>query len=131
MTKQVSLRLPVLNWKFRGDVTRNQKYIECYRPNSIVNLTHLMLLFLGFLFLLLDGMTDIGYNFMIGGDGNVYEGRGWEFWGNHTCCSFYNRNAYGVGFLGHPTEPMLNTAKELIKCGVEQVCKQCYPIQVK
>ncbi|WAR01603.1 PGSC2-like protein, partial [Mya arenaria] len=27
---------------------------------------------------------DIGYSFLIGGDGNVYEGRGWNFVGAHT-----------------------------------------------
>ncbi len=27
---------------------------------------------------------DIGYNFLIGGDGNVYEGRGWDRQGSHT-----------------------------------------------
>lgn len=27
---------------------------------------------------------DIGYNFLVGGDGNVYEGRGWLKQGSHT-----------------------------------------------
>jgi hypothetical protein len=27
---------------------------------------------------------DIGYSFLIGGDGNVYEGRGWDRVGSHT-----------------------------------------------
>ena len=27
---------------------------------------------------------DIGYNFLIGGDGGVYEGRGWDKQGAHT-----------------------------------------------
>jgi hypothetical protein len=27
---------------------------------------------------------DIGYSFLIGGDGNVYEGRGWDRLGAHT-----------------------------------------------
>lgn len=27
---------------------------------------------------------DIGYNFMVGGDGDVYEGRGWDKQGAHT-----------------------------------------------
>jgi N-acetylmuramoyl-L-alanine amidase len=29
-------------------------------------------------------MWDIGYNFLIGEDGNVYEGRGWDEVGDHT-----------------------------------------------
>lgn len=27
---------------------------------------------------------DIGYNFLVGGDGEVYEGRGWDKQGAHT-----------------------------------------------
>lgn len=27
---------------------------------------------------------DIGYNFLVGGDGSVYEGRGWDKQGAHT-----------------------------------------------
>ena len=30
------------------------------------------------------GWDDIGYNFVIGGDGRVYEGRGWDRVGAHT-----------------------------------------------
>lgn len=41
---------------------------------------------------------DIGYNFLVGGDGNIYEGRGWETVGAHT--SSYNRVSYGIGFIG-------------------------------
>ena len=28
--------------------------------------------------------SDIGYNFLIGGNGDVYEGRGWDKQGAHT-----------------------------------------------
>lgn len=35
------------------------------------------------------GWDDIGYNFMIGGDGAVYEGRGWDSQGAHTKGRFY------------------------------------------
>lgn len=42
--------------------------------------------------------ADIGYNFMIGGDGNIYEGRGWHKQGAHT--SGYNRGSIGIAYIG-------------------------------
>lgn len=43
--------------------------------------------------------SDIGYNFIIGGDGNIYEGRGWGLQGSHA--PKYNRNSIGIVFLGN------------------------------
>ena len=40
------------------------------------------------------GWDDIGYNFMIGGDGAVYEGRGWDSQGAHTKGILYNSHIY-------------------------------------
>ena len=37
-------------------------------------------------------------SFLIGGDGNVYEGRGWNVQGAHT--SNYNDVGYGYCFIG-------------------------------
>ncbi|KAM4716407.1 peptidoglycan recognition protein 6 [Anableps anableps] len=44
------------------------------------------------------GWDDIGYSFVAGGDGNIYEGRGWLIQGAHT----YGQNSrgYGVSFIG-------------------------------
>ena len=42
---------------------------------------------------------DIGYSFLIGGDGNVYEGRGFGTKGSHSYC--YNQYAYGIAFIGN------------------------------
>nr|AMR36560.1 peptidoglycan-recognition protein [Bombyx mori] len=42
---------------------------------------------------------DIPYNFMIGNDGRVYEGRGWGMVGAHTF--MYNRCTLGLGFVGN------------------------------
>ena len=42
--------------------------------------------------------SDIGYNFLVGNDGNVYEGRGWNRVGAHTYG--YNRRAIGISFVG-------------------------------
>lgn len=65
--------------------------------------------------------SDIGYNFLIGGDGRVYEGRGWEVRGAH--CPKYNGNSIGICLIGNyeeklPIERMLEVARELIRFGV-------------
>lgn len=39
------------------------------------------------------GWDDIGYTFVIGEDGNVYESRGWDKIGTHTL----NHNYDGLG----------------------------------
>ncbi|XP_018419659.1 PREDICTED: peptidoglycan recognition protein 1-like [Nanorana parkeri] len=64
---------------------------------------------------------DIGYNFLIGEDGNVYEGSGWSTKGSHT--KSYNDIAIGISFIGkftsrEPNTAALNAAKKLIACGV-------------
>ena len=41
---------------------------------------------------------DIGYNFVVGEDGNVYEGRGWERWGDHAPA--YNARSIGICIIG-------------------------------
>ena len=37
---------------------------------------------------------DIGYNFLIGGDGIVYEGRGWNKQGAHTKGNNFKKISY-------------------------------------
>ncbi|XP_075154919.1 peptidoglycan-recognition protein LE-like isoform X2 [Haematobia irritans] len=69
------------------------------------------------------GWDDIGYNFLIGCDGNVYEGRGWGVEGAHTFK--YNKNSIGVSFIGCfmrklPTPRALEACKNLLKLGVEE-----------
>lgn len=71
------------------------------------------------------GWDDIGYNFLIGCDGNVYEGRGWGVEGAHTF-SFNNRSI-GVTFIGCfmrklPTARALAACKKLLQRYV--VCKK-------
>jgi peptidoglycan recognition protein len=44
------------------------------------------------------GWDDIGYSFLIGEDGRVYEGRGWDRVGAHA--PQYNHVSIGVCFLG-------------------------------
>ncbi|XP_015177417.1 PREDICTED: peptidoglycan-recognition protein 2-like [Polistes dominula] len=69
------------------------------------------------------GWYDIGYNFIIGGDGNVYEGAGWTKEGAHTLG--FNKNSLGIGFIGNFEEKdasnkMLEAAHKLIRCGVSK-----------
>lgn len=49
--------------------------------------------------------NDIGYNFLIGGDGNVYEGRGWGKHGAHS--SPYNSKSIGICIIGNFTSKWL------------------------
>uniref|UniRef100_A0A3B5B1Y8 N-acetylmuramoyl-L-alanine amidase-like n=1 Tax=Stegastes partitus TaxID=144197 RepID=A0A3B5B1Y8_9TELE len=44
------------------------------------------------------GWDDIGYSFVAGSDGNIYEGRGWHWQGAHTFG--HNAVGYGVSFIG-------------------------------
>lgn len=62
--------------------------------------------------------TDIGYNFMIGGDGSIYVGAGWDFRNFHTKISI------GIDFLGHfvhdeLTEDMVDAFQKLIEQGLQ------------
>jgi N-acetylmuramoyl-L-alanine amidase len=63
--------------------------------------------------------VDIGYNFLIGGDGNVYEGTGWDV------MSFHKRpeGVLGISFIGNfnkreLTDRQIGAAKELLALGV-------------
>ncbi|KAF5298158.1 hypothetical protein FQA39_LY02582 [Lamprigera yunnana] len=64
---------------------------------------------------------DIGYNFMIGGDGKVYEGRGWHKIGAHT--RNFNSRSLGIAFVGKyidklPNKSQLRVTRDLIHCAV-------------
>ncbi|XP_036383860.1 N-acetylmuramoyl-L-alanine amidase [Megalops cyprinoides] len=47
------------------------------------------------------GWDDIGYSFVAGSDGYLYEGRGWQWRGAHT--RGHNSRGYGVAFVGNYT----------------------------
>ena len=70
------------------------------------------------------GYWDIGYNFLVGQDGNVYEGRGWDLRGAHV--RGYNSVSIGIAFIGNfsyrkPNRAAISAAKRLINCGVAMV----------
>uniref|UniRef100_A0A8C8SMM6 Peptidoglycan recognition protein 2 n=1 Tax=Pelusios castaneus TaxID=367368 RepID=A0A8C8SMM6_9SAUR len=44
------------------------------------------------------GWDDIGYSFVVGSDGYMYQGRGWHWVGAHT--RGFNSKGYGVSFIG-------------------------------
>ncbi|XP_032590887.1 peptidoglycan-recognition protein LF isoform X10 [Drosophila grimshawi] len=63
----------------------------------------------------------VGYNFLVGGDGIVYEGRGWDYQGAHTLG--YNEDSIGVSFIGtfvklQPTLQQLQACQLLLAEGV-------------
>nr|XP_044990133.1 peptidoglycan recognition protein 1 [Jaculus jaculus] len=68
------------------------------------------------------GWCDVGYNFLIGEDGNVYEGRGWNIKGAHTGPT-WNPISIGITFMGNymervPPKRALQAALNLLDCGV-------------
>ncbi len=56
------------------------------------------------------GWSDIGYSFLMGGDGNLYEGRGYNRQGAHT--SGYNSVGYGLSFIGDFTSQLPTVGAE-------------------
>ncbi|XP_041971438.1 peptidoglycan-recognition protein LB-like [Aricia agestis] len=66
--------------------------------------------------------VDIGYNFGVGGDGLVYEGRGWHAVGAHA--AGYNSNSIGIVLIGNwvyslPPANQMGTVRKLIQTGIE------------
>ncbi|KAM7289088.1 peptidoglycan-recognition protein SC2-like [Ixodes scapularis] len=68
------------------------------------------------------GWDDIGYNFIIGSNGMVFVGRGWNKIGAHTVG--FNNKSVSFGFVGDysrqvPNDLMLQAAQNLIECGIK------------
>ncbi|XP_012668459.1 peptidoglycan recognition protein 4 [Otolemur garnettii] len=66
-------------------------------------------------------LCDIGYNFLVGQDGLLYEGVGWNTQGSRT--PGYNDIALGIAFMGTftgspPNAAALEAAQALIQCAV-------------
>lgn len=69
-----------------------------------------------------NGMSDIEYNFLVGGDGRVYEGRGWRTAGGHTFN--WNSRSLGVALVGTftyeaPADEQLASLALLLEWGVQ------------
>ncbi|NP_001037786.1 peptidoglycan recognition protein 5 [Danio rerio] len=67
------------------------------------------------------GFDDIGYNFLISGDGTVYEGRGWGIVGAHA--KEHNFYSVGIAFMGNlnadlPSSASLSALLRLLHIGV-------------
>ncbi|GJQ76920.1 putative animal peptidoglycan recognition proteins homologous to Bacteriophage T3 lysozyme [Trypoxylus dichotomus] len=70
-----------------------------------------------------NSLWDIRYNFLVGGDGNAYEGRGWtQLSATLPTCS---DNSIGIALIGTfkyvaPPENQVNTVQRLINLGVKK-----------
>ncbi|KAJ8934532.1 hypothetical protein NQ318_009689 [Aromia moschata] len=63
-------------------------------------------------------LTDIGYNFIIGGDAGIYVGRGWDV------RNFHRQGSLGINFIGdfnfdQLNSSMIDAAKLLVKEGLK------------
>lgn len=66
---------------------------------------------------------DISYNFLIGGDGAVYWGRGFDYMGAHT--KGFNNGSIGVAFIGTyvdvvPNSSQKNAFNKLVQVGLKE-----------
>lgn len=72
-------------------------------------------------------LDDIPYNFLIGGDGRIYEGRGFHFEGQHTRnqdATEYDSIGICIAFIGNyestsPDERQIELLKNFIRTNVE------------
>lgn len=68
-----------------------------------------------------NGLDDIRYNFLIGGDGSVFEGRGFNGLGEHTPNN--NHNSIGIALIGKfddepPTDAQVTALRKLLQFGI-------------
>lgn len=66
---------------------------------------------------------DVGYNFLVGGDGAVYWGRGFDYVGAHT--KGFNFGAIAVAFIGTytdvlPSQCQVDSFNKLILVGLQE-----------
>jgi N-acetylmuramoyl-L-alanine amidase len=72
-----------------------------------------------------NGWNDIGYSFMIGGNGLILEGRGYFTQGAHAGNTWVNKNSIGINLVGNfeygksPSDAQVTAAKDLIACLVK------------
>ncbi|XP_020835468.1 peptidoglycan recognition protein 1 [Phascolarctos cinereus] len=71
----------------------------------------------------IQGFCDISYNFLIGEDGLIYEGRGWSTTGQHSDAT-WNSISLGIGFIGNfrnraPAPRAIRAIQSLLRCGTQ------------
>ncbi|KAH8319240.1 hypothetical protein KR067_000221, partial [Drosophila pandora] len=114
----VSPRLPRLRGPARYIIIHHTVTAPCYNPHQCqaalrqIRDGHLRRKF-----------RDIGYNFLIGGDGRIYEGLGFGVCGEHA--PNYNSQSIGIAFIGNfqvglPPGQMLQAARTLIQIAVRR-----------
>ena len=85
--------------------------------------------------LFISGWNDIGYNMVIGNDGRLYEGRGYDVHGSHA--GIHNTNSIGISVIGNfmtvsPSDEVLQRIYDAIDCAQREVnffilfSKLCY-----
>lgn len=70
-----------------------------------------------------DGLNDIAYNFLVGGDGSVYVGRDWQFQDEHT--TDFDDKSICIAFIGtfdnqSSSDQQLHSAHQMIDIDVEK-----------
>ncbi|KAK2140644.1 hypothetical protein LSH36_1285g00009 [Paralvinella palmiformis] len=70
-----------------------------------------------------EGWDDIGYSFLVGEDGRVYEGRGWSTLPAHS--PRYNFISHGICIMGNfmkvaPLSDALKAVEAWIQCGLDK-----------
>ncbi|XP_072180851.1 peptidoglycan recognition protein 1-like [Diadema setosum] len=68
------------------------------------------------------GWDDIAYSFLVGEDGRVYEGRGWDTVGSHA--PWYNFRSIGISIMGNytaklPNKQAISAFQSIVSCAIE------------
>ncbi|CAG2122221.1 unnamed protein product, partial [Medioppia subpectinata] len=71
----------------------------------------------------LQGAVDIKWNFLIGGDGQVYEGTGWTL--QSSDLPWWDQKSLSIAFVGNynnvrPSDQMMSALNNLLSCGVSR-----------
>ncbi|KAH8235039.1 hypothetical protein KR032_007980 [Drosophila birchii] len=110
--KYPHLQLPVSNVIIHHTATEGCDREEvCIYRMQIIQTFHMKSL----------GWPDIGYNFLVGGDGQIYVGRGWHIQGQHV--KGYGAISISIAFIGtfvnmEPPACQIEAARRLMEEGV-------------